>query len=116
MTRASRSRYFSNEGVWRSISRSRILWGALSRGVGGSCETKCSSDLHSVVDCVGNVISTCPPDQGCGVAGCVPACDSAKANKSTIGCDYYSVPPDIISIGGGACFAAFVANVLGCVC
>jgi hypothetical protein len=31
-------------------------------------------------------------------------------NKSTIGCDYYSVDPDIIDAAKGACFAAFIAN------
>lgn len=34
-------------------------------------------------------------------------------NKSSIGCDYYSVAPDIISDGAGACFAAFIANTWG---
>ena len=41
---------------------------------------------------------------------CVPACQSAAANKSAIGCDFYSVTPDVIVPGPGACFAAFVAN------
>jgi hypothetical protein len=82
-------------------------------GTGTSCQTHCSPDLHSVVDCNGNTVSTCPPDQGCGAMGCVPACESAKENKSTIGCDYYSVDPDIISVAQGACFAAFVANTWG---
>ncbi|CAN5234948.1 hypothetical protein BH09MYX1_BH09MYX1_49010 [soil metagenome] len=81
-------------------------------GDGGACSSlTCSSDLHSVIDCNGNVQSTCPDDQGCGAGGvCVPACDSAKANKSSIGCDYYSVDPDIISAGAGGCFAAYIAN------
>ncbi len=56
------------------------------------------------------MLKTCPADQGCGATGCVPACDSAKDNKSTIGCDYYSVDPDIIDAAAGSCFAAFVAN------
>ncbi len=72
--------------------------------------TSCSSDLHHVLDSEGNVIKTCPPDLGCAGGECVPACDSAKANKSTIGCDYYAVAPDVIEIGRGACFAAFIAN------
>jgi hypothetical protein len=80
---------------------------------GGGCETHCSSDLHSVVDCNDKVITTCPADQGCGESGCVPACESAKQNKSTIGCDYYSVPPDTISEGEGACFAAYITNTWG---
>ncbi len=71
----------------------------------------CSSDLHDVLDGQGNVVATCPPDQGCGPNGtCVPACDSATANKSTIGCEYYSVDPDIIKEGLGACYAAYIAN------
>jgi hypothetical protein len=40
----------------------------------------------------------------------VPACDSAKVNKGSIGCDYYSVDPDIISAAAGSCFAAYIAN------
>lgn len=82
-------------------------------GDGGTCETTCSADLHDVLDCNGNVIQTCPADQGCGVGGCVPACQAATDNKSTIGCDYWAVDPDIISEGAGACFAAFIANTWG---
>ena len=74
------------------------------------CATHCSSDLHSVVDCNNNVVTMCPPDQGCSGTMCVPACASATANKSTIGCDYYAVTPDVIDPGQGACFAAFIAN------
>ncbi|HEY8041784.1 MAG TPA: IgGFc-binding protein [Polyangiaceae bacterium] len=73
----------------------------------------CSSDLHSVVDCDNNVITTCPSDQGCSGTSCVPACQSAKDNKSSLGCEYYAVDPDIITgIGGGAgaCFVAYIAN------
>jgi hypothetical protein len=71
---------------------------------------RCSDDLHSVVDCDGHVLMTCPAGQGCSGNGCVPACDSARDNKSSIGCDYYSVDPDVSLDGAGACFAAFVAN------
>jgi hypothetical protein len=81
-----------------------------SGGDGASCNVHCSSDLHNVVDCNNKVVMACPPDQGCTGNGCGPACDSAKVNKSTFGCDYYSVDPDIISVGEGACFAAFIAN------
>jgi hypothetical protein len=72
--------------------------------------TRCSDDLHSVVDCDGKVVMTCPAGQGCSGNGCVPACDSARDNKSSIGCDYYSVDPDVVLDGAGACFAAFIAN------
>jgi hypothetical protein len=86
--------------------------GTFSTGisVGGGCPSHCSSDLHSVVDCNGNVLSTCAGDQGCGPSGCVAACESAKLNKSSIGCDYYSVDPDIIPEAAGSCFAAYIAN------
>src|SRR5947209_5685192 len=56
----------------------------------------CSSDLHSLVDCSGNVVMTCPGDQGCSGTSCVTACNSASDNKSTFGCDYYVVGPDIL--------------------
>src|SRR5258706_8942329 len=45
--------------------------------------------------------------------GWLEACQAAADNKSTIGCDYYAVDPEIISAGAGACFAAFVANTWG---
>ncbi len=87
------------------------LGGFNPAGGGGGCAgPHCSSDLHSLVDCEGNVISTCPPDQGCTTTGCVDACDSATANKSNIGCEYYAVVPDVIFGGTGACYAAYVAN------
>ena len=64
-------------------------------GDGGTCRgLHCSSDLHSVIDCDGNVVTACPPDQGCAGTACVAACDSAKANKSTFGCDYFVATPD----------------------
>lgn len=84
--------------------------GWIDAGGGGRCDPVCSSDLHRILDCNGQVIEECPPDQGCGATGCVPACESAAQNKGSIGCDYYAMPPDIIQVGVGACFAAFIAN------
>jgi len=77
------------------------------------CATQCSSDLHSVTDCNNNVLMTCTGDLGCANGACVPACDSAAANKSSIGCDYYSVDPDVIPEDKGGCFAAYIANTWG---
>lgn len=77
-------------------------------GVGGGsgCGQKCSADLHSIIDCVGNVINTCPDDQGCAPdLTCVPACDAAKLAKSTVGCEYY-----VQGVTGFGCFAAYIAN------
>jgi hypothetical protein len=80
-------------------------------GGGGfdACGTTCSSDLHQVLDCNGGVIETCPPDKGCGGGACILPCDSAQANKSSLGCDYYAVNPDT-TYSSGACYAVFVAN------
>ncbi len=73
--------------------------------------TQCSGDLHDILSCGANpqVLQTCMGDQGCGPTGCVPACDAAAANKSSIGCDYYTLPSDS-SVSSGSCFAAFVTN------
>lgn len=85
--------------------------GSTADGAPGCEPLSCSADLHNVLDCNGNVITTCPSDMGCGAGGvCVPACQSAQDNQSTIGCDYYAVDPEIIADGAGACFAAFIAN------
>ncbi len=82
-------------------------------GGGSGCPTQCSSDLHSVLDCNNNVITTCTGDLGCDNGACVPACQSAADNKSSIGCDYYSVDPDVIPEDSGGCFAAYIANTWG---
>ena len=76
----------------------------------GSCTTAqmCSANLHDVVDCGGNVVMSCAPDQGCADGACVDACQAAATNSSSIGCDYYAVDPDMIEPGG--CFAAYIAN------
>ena len=79
-------------------------------GTNPDCGLKCSADLHDVVDCNGNVVTACPPDQGCTGTKCGGACASADANKSTFGCEFYAVDPDVISEVAGACFAMFVAN------
>jgi IgGFc binding protein len=73
----------------------------------------CSADLHDVLDPSGRVLETCPPDQGCAAGKCVPACEAARQNASTVGCDYYVAPPDSIPGSEGGCFAAFVVNTWG---
>lgn len=67
----------------------------------------CSGDLHTVV-CNGNVVQTCSPAEGCAAGTCIPACDAAVANKSTVGCEYYAHNPTMVF--GKGCFAIFVAN------
>jgi hypothetical protein len=89
-----------------------------SSGDGQNGCTTCSADLHEILTCGDNpqVVQTCAGNQGCGPSGCIDACAAAAANKSSIGCDYYALPPDAwnsaYSSGGasGNCFAAFVTN------
>jgi hypothetical protein len=78
----------------------------LTGGGGGTpCDPQCSGDLHAVVDCNGVVVKSCPDDQGCGPnLECIPACDAAKAGKSTVGCEYYTQQSSF------GCFAAFILN------
>jgi hypothetical protein len=92
--------------------------GSSSGGPGG-CGAKCSPDLRSVLDCNDKVVTTCPPDQGCGAGGrCVTPCESASDNKSSIGCDYFAMNPDgwsnipenTLGSSDGSCYAAFVVN------
>jgi hypothetical protein len=78
-------------------------------GAGEAGCVTCGPDLRTIVTCGDNVpIGTCAGDNGCAGGTCIPACDAAGLSKSTIGCDYYSVPPDAWTIG--SCFAAFVTN------
>jgi hypothetical protein len=73
--------------------------------------THCSADLHQVLDCNDQVIATCPPDKGCGPGGsCVAACDSAKANQTTIGCDFFALNPAPENDAQGSCYAVLLAN------
>ncbi len=77
----------------------------------GNCSVTCSGDLHDVVDCNGNVVTACPPDQGCAAGTCVAACAAASANKSSVGCDYYVVPATDFT--GETCLGVYVANTWG---
>jgi len=75
----------------------------------------CSSDLHSVLDEQGNVIGTCPDDQGCANGQCVPACDAAAASQGSVGCDFRVATPSFYPGFSGfpiapPCFAVFLAN------
>jgi len=73
-----------------------------------ACVT-CAADLKTIVNCGDNTpVGQCMGDLGCAGGACIPACDAAAQSKSTIGCDYYAVPPDAWTIG--SCFAAFVTN------
>ncbi len=74
-------------------------------------ERTCSADLQHVIDCQGQVVETCPGDVACenGVCDAEP-CAAAEAAKSSYGCEYFAVKPDVIVEAKGACFAVYVAN------
>ncbi len=73
----------------------------------------CSRDLKKVLrGCAGaeTVVTECGPDQGCGGGACVDACKSAELSKGSAGCSFWTLPPDDVAQGRGACFVAMVAN------
>ena len=76
----------------------------------GGAQYACSSDLRNVIDGQGNVVQTCPDDQGCAAGGCVPACQAAAASKGSIGCDYVVPTPSFYTGIAPPCWAVFVAN------
>ncbi|OJY16898.1 MAG: hypothetical protein BGO98_11995 [Myxococcales bacterium 68-20] len=88
--------------------------GADANPPGPVCGFRCSPDLKTVLrGCDGadlEVVEVCGPDQGCGVDKCVDACESARLSKGSIGCSFWTVPPDDEQYGSGACYAALVAN------
>src|SRR5262245_55681093 len=42
---------------------------------GDACEHTCSADMHSVIDCQGNLVQACDSAHGCAGATCIAACD-----------------------------------------
>lgn len=82
---------------------------------GSTCgDRKCSRDLRSVVSACADageaVIETCAEDQGCGGGACVDACESARLSKGSVGCSFWTLPPDDATYGRGACFVSMIAN------
>ncbi|UQA56182.1 IgGFc-binding protein [Polyangium aurulentum] len=77
---------------------------------GGSGKLACSADLRSVVDADGNVVSTCPPDQGCLGGECVAACAAAAGSQGNVGCDFRVTTPGSYPPTPPPCFAVFVTN------
>jgi hypothetical protein len=80
---------------------------------GGDCDPNptCSNDLTRVVDCKGQVLSTCGAEEGCASGKCIPGpCAAAEASKSSYGCDYWALKTALRAQADGACFAAFITN------
>ena len=72
---------------------------------------RCSRDLKSVVDgCTDEVVKVCGPDQGCANGNCVDPCTAAEVAKGSVGCSFWTLPPDEPGYGAGSCFAAMIAN------
>jgi hypothetical protein len=109
----------SNGSVFDAGPSSLVDGGIFDEGCGfcmtdtGSPTVTCSPDLHSIVDSNGDVIQTCPPDQGCSASACVPACQAAADSHGTIGCDFMVATPSFFagsSTYSSPCFAVFLAN------
>lgn len=86
--------------------------GSVEAAPGQSCEgRRCSRDLHEVHDgCTDDVLEVCPADQACAEGACVSACTSASKAQGSIGCDFWTTPPDVQRSDETSCYAAFVAN------
>lgn len=80
----------------------------------GDCfvsDRSCSADLQHVLDCNGQVVESCPGDVACQNGRCdAEPCEAAETAKSSYGCEYYAVKPDVITDAQGACYAVYVAN------
>lgn len=70
----------------------------------------CSRDLHSVLDCHGNVVEACAADMACGHGKCIAPCDAAAANEGSVGCSFMVPAQNSGSQWYGDCAALFVAN------
>ncbi|MBL8606486.1 MAG: IgGFc-binding protein [Myxococcales bacterium] len=75
----------------------------------------CGSSRNSFDDGPQTGASPTDPQLGGGLPGetagdAATTCEQAAADKSTMGCEFYSVPPDSLTITRGACFAAFLVN------
>ncbi len=86
--------------------------GSFANGTGGNvnCPSACSSDLHQVIDCMGNLLQQCTGAEGCNPATlqCANACQNAAETQQSVGCEYFAV--DMDQNNPSACFAVYVAN------
>tara|TARA_R110002096_G_scaffold44524_2_gene119695 strand:- start:3950 stop:5626 length:1677 start_codon:yes stop_codon:yes gene_type:complete len=73
----------------------------------------CSEDLHEILDADGNVLETCPLDEGCSEGACIPACEAAAKSGGNVGCDFYVSTPHFYTGIAPPCFATFVTNNWG---
>src|SRR5262249_28309392 len=83
-------------------------FGSFAANDASADDTRQCGDLHTIVNGAGFVIETCPPDQGCAGAKCIPACDAAAAGKQNVGWEFVVATPGFGTTSG--CFAVLVAN------
>src|SRR5689334_7142117 len=69
----------------------------------GECVT-CTPDGSQVITCDGKVLQTCDPSLRCGAGTCLPPCDAAAANISSVGCEYRPMALYAGGAGFGGCF------------
>ena len=102
----------SGAGGTSPSSSQGVGGGFVISGAGGAaCDATCSADLKKVIGCNGEVEKICSGDEACLNGTCTnDPCGAAQAVKSSYGCDYFAVKPDLIADGKGACFAAYIAN------
>ncbi|GMV19668.1 MAG: IgGFc-binding protein [Polyangiaceae bacterium] len=77
---------------------------------GDSGTLGCSADLRSVVDESGDIVETCPADQGCSGGKCVEACAAAAASHGNLGCKFLVPTPLAYYTTKPPCFALALAN------
>ncbi|MCA9691448.1 MAG: IgGFc-binding protein, partial [Myxococcales bacterium] len=76
-------------------------------------ELGCSADLHAIVDGDGELVETCPQDQGCLDGACVPACEAATGSLANFGCEFKAPTPPSYPNALPPCFAVFLTNTWG---
>jgi hypothetical protein len=85
--------------------------GLFAPDAGDACAgATCSIDKTQVVGCDGSIVKVCGATEQCQKGACVDACTAAKANKSSVGCEYYAVSTDGDQGADDGCFVAFIAN------
>ncbi|MCC6876656.1 MAG: IgGFc-binding protein [Sandaracinaceae bacterium] len=80
------------------------------RDAGPPIGSGCSADLRDVLGVAGQVLYSCPVDQGCSAGRCIAACDAARATRGTVGCDLFVPTPPSYPPALPPCHAVFVAN------
>ena len=90
-----------------------VTGGSSAGGSAGTGSPACTADLHGVLGPNGELVETCPADQACSAAGCVPACQAFASLHSSVGCDFLAATPSVMTLYKPGCFAVFVTNAWG---